>query len=109
MADPSQLLSNTNSTLSISTTVFLLLLNPKVSWHDYRIVAEWLGAYTYILPAERVTLLGLPTKLFLLLAKRYGEQIASDYIFHIVRAVNNNLSRSHQEELINYITKELVA
>jgi len=102
---------NTTTSFSTSSSLiincFLLLLNPKVDWHTYRLIAEWFGAYTYILPAERKVLPTLPTALFNYLCIKYNEQVASDTIFHIVRSVNTNLSYSNQIDLLALLKQEL--
>ena len=92
---------------SIYTTVFFSMIKHRTVFIRFRVLAEWLGAYQYIPPAERSIYAPLPALVLEYLTIRFGAVSASYGMAEIVPLMHSNLSMQNQIDLHTIIKQEL--
>lgn len=92
---------------SIHTTVFFTLLSYRLSFTTYRVIAEWLGAYTYILPAQRQLYEPLIPLLLEYLIRKHGSLKAGYAMAEVVPLLHSNVTLANQLQLHTLIKEAL--
>lgn len=87
--------SHLDSQATISNCAKLFLLHPRLCFSDWRVLAEYLGGYEYILPAKRDIIDALAVELI----KLHGIQITR----HKLYTVESCFSDQTQKDCLKWI------
>lgn len=84
--------------MSLQSIVYChLRLANNISFQDYKLFAEWLGCYNYILPAQRITI----PKLIPAIAIYLNSNIST--LFDKTFAIDTNFNSLIQKEILQWI------